>query len=266
MFLTRLPVGKSLPNAAGLMQQTPRYFTLVGLVVGGIQAAATIGAYVVFQNAALAIALGMLAAILTTGAFHEDGLADTCDAFGGGWSRERILEIMKDSRIGSFGTVGLVAALGIRFLALQNIPLDVTTCLMQENTLYQRFVLITVALLAGHSLSRLMAVTALQTHPYAGHLSHSKSKPLANQPPGIKALLLATAIALLPMLLVPWHYLLALLPMYLVRTAMLRYFTRWIGGYTGDCLGAIQQVTEIVFYLCFMPLARWVPTLGGVPV
>jgi adenosylcobinamide-GDP ribazoletransferase len=89
------------------LERSSRYLPLMGLLVGGISAAAFYGASLVFSRET-AVVLALITGVLLTGAFHEDGFADFCDGFGGGWSRERILEIMRDSRIGAFGTIGLI--------------------------------------------------------------------------------------------------------------------------------------------------------------
>ena len=103
------------------MQQAPRYFPLVGWIVAALSALF----YLVFSRF-ISSDPGILAAIvtgvLTTGAFHEDGFADVCDGFGGGWTKEKILLIMKDSRIGAFGAIGLILLFGAKYLVLRELP------------------------------------------------------------------------------------------------------------------------------------------------
>ena len=117
MFLTRIPVGKNLPYSTANLQSSARYFSWVGLLVGLVGALILIIVNFYFSSA-LSIAISMLATIILTGAFHEDGLADCFDAFGGGWSNSTILTIMKDSRLGTYGVVGLITSLSIKYLLL----------------------------------------------------------------------------------------------------------------------------------------------------
>src|SRR5215472_2556593 len=120
MFLTRLRVPPSIDHSPEYMRQAPRYFPMVGWIVGGISALAFwIGAKYISGD--FGIAAAMITSLLVTGAFHEDGFADVCDGFGGGWTKEKILLIMKDSRIGAFGAIGLIAILGTKFLLLKEL-------------------------------------------------------------------------------------------------------------------------------------------------
>jgi len=263
MFLTRLPVGKNFPHHPDMLPQTPKYFPLAGGLIGCIQAGFWLAAYAIWQQSGLATLLGMLGTIWATGAFHEDGFADVCDGFGGGWTKEQILTIMKDSRLGTYGTVGLTGMLAARFMALMLLPQDFTTCNLHENTFWGRFGLIISTLIAGHCLSRLMPVIAIQFGQYATDNTGSKTKPLASAPlkPLAFAIACATA-ALVLLLLFTWNCWFAVLPMLLATWLLYRFFYKWIGGYTGDCLGAIQQVSELVFYLSIALLWKWVPYIN----
>src|SRR5258708_3410401 len=114
MFLTRISVPKNIDHSAEYLEKSPKYFPVTGWIVGGISALL----FLVFSryiSTDIGVLASMIAGILTTGAFHEDGFADTCDAFGGGWTKEKILQIMKDSRIGAFGAIGLLAILSSKF-------------------------------------------------------------------------------------------------------------------------------------------------------
>lgn len=258
MFLTRIPVGKDLPHDAVLLQHTPRYFALVGYLVGLIHMAVWLAAYHLWHSVWLATALAMVATIFTTGAFHEDGFADVCDGFGGGWTREKILEIMKDSRLGTFGTVGLLGILAVKLIGLTNLPNDVNGYPIYENSFWGRFGLLISTVVCGHGISRFMAVATIQYGRYAPDHAGSKSKPLASAPMRPLAFWLTAATALLPFLVLfsvsTW---LALVPVAIARWWMYRFFHKWIQGYTGDCLGAIQQVTEVVFYLSVAIFWQW---------
>ncbi|MDP1841774.1 MAG: adenosylcobinamide-GDP ribazoletransferase [Sediminibacterium sp.] len=247
MFLTRIPVGKNLPYSQELLQASARYFTWVGILVGITGGVSLYLANLVFSPA-LSIAVSMLSTILLTGSFHEDGLADSCDAFGGGWTKEKILTIMKDSRLGTYGVVGLVAALVIKFLLLLELfsYIPVTT--------------IALLILCAHSFSRLMAVSIMQQLAYVQDIDASKSKPLADRVLNTNEGLILLKGFLIPFIflyycsnlsLAPYsvvYLLLSLVPAMILRYFAGNYFKKWIGGYTGDCLGATQQVCEIAFY------------------
>jgi adenosylcobinamide-GDP ribazoletransferase len=250
LFYTRLPVGGWVDHHPHYLNQATRYLPAIGWLVGMI-AAGTFLATTGLFSASLGILFSMVASILVTGAFHEDGFADVCDGFGGGWTRERILEIMKDSRLGTYGVVGLILLLGVKFLALRQLA-----GLSQEQPLVLALVFI-----IAHSLSRYTAATFIFTHPYVGLSQVSKIKPVA-QAAGKYTFLGATVLASIPLLALVLLtrkplFLLLLLPLYLIRWFLGRYFTKWLGGYTGDCLGATQQVGEVSVYLTIILLWKF---------
>ena len=210
----------------------------MGWLVGGGAALAYAAGRQLF-GADVALLLSMVASILLTGAFHEDGFADVCDGFGGGWTKLRILDIMKDSRLGTYGAAGLGLMLALKFLALRSLPPAA----------------VAPVLVVAHALSRATALTFIYTHEYARENEDSKAKPVAKK---ISSAELAVGLlfGLLPLLLyAAWQRdarMLAVLPLLVgVKAYLARYFTRRIGGYTGDCLGATQQVAEVVTYLFF---------------
>jgi len=176
----------------------------------------------------------MAITLYITGAFHEDGWSDMVDGFGGGWEKAQILKIMKDSRIGSFGAVALVMMLLTKFCAL--VEIDAA--------------LIAFALIAGHTLSRLCATLVMDRLDYVR--DEGKTKPLATSiSRGSLAFAVLTALlALLPLLFVlPVRQTLAAIVLAGWATLWLaRMFRKQIGGYTGDCLGATQQLSEVAFY------------------
>ncbi len=236
MFLIRIPVPKNINHSSNLLQKSARYFSWIGLLVGGIGCIAFLLSQLVFSTN-FSIAFSILATILTTGALHEDGFADSCDAFGGGWTKEKILTIMKDSRLGTYGVVGLIGILGFKFILLQQI-----FSLVSDS----QFLLI---MLAAHALSRLMAVSVMQQYQYVQDIDTSKSKPLADRKLTFTELLIIMLGCLPPLLFLPVYFSLAILLMVVIRFFAGRYFLKWIDGYTGDCLGATQQVTELAFYM-----------------
>jgi len=231
-FFTRLPVPAWVGHSAEALNGSARWFPAVGLVVGGIAALVYLAALQLWPQP-VAVLLAMAATLYATGAFHEDGLSDAADGLGGGWDKLRILEIMKDSRVGSYGVVALWLGLTGKFVLLA--ALDPA--------------LVPWALLAGHALSRWCATLLLATMDYVREDLLAKAKPLATRL-SPAALLVATVCAAAPLAGLPWSQVLAGLLLALMATGWLAAkFRRWLGGYTGDCLGATQQVAEIAFYL-----------------
>jgi adenosylcobinamide-GDP ribazoletransferase len=239
MFLTRIRVPATVDHSPEYLQQAPRYFPVVGWIVGGISALFyLVGAR--FVSTEVGICAAMIAGLLVTGAFHEDGFADVCDGFGGGWTKDRILDIMKDSRIGAYGAIGLIALLGTKFVLIRELPAFTP-----------------LAFISAHSLSRLMPVLVMQTTTYAGVGDRSKSGAITGRRLQAGGLIVAIVFALAPFVFLSWHYALVIVPALYATFELTRYFKRWIGGYTGDCLGAIQQVSEIVIYLGFVLIFRY---------
>lgn len=244
-FYTRLPVPAWVGYSDELLNKATVYFPLVGWLVGGVAAGVFEGANFLFRNAEVALLLSMVASILLTGAFHEDGFADVCDGFGGGWTQDKILAIMKDSRLGTYGATGLGLLLAGKFLVLRGLPPAA----------------VAPALLLAHPLSRATALICIFSHRYARANEDSKAKPVAKK---MSPIALATGLLLgaLPLFAyAAWlHHaavLLVLAPLVAVKTMLAHYFQRWIGGYTGDCLGAIQQVAEVSIYLFLLAGFAW---------
>lgn len=237
MFLTRIPMPNVAEHNDAHLQHSSRYFPLVGALVGAI-AGSVILLMVHVLPAQICIALSMALTLLLTGAFHEDGWADACDAFGGGRDRDDILRIMQDSRVGAFGAIGIAMMLGIKFLALSAIPWG----------------LLLPALIAGHALSRAAAVTTMYAGTYA-RASGGKTRPIAAGVPATDAGI-ALALGLLTQLLLPTAAILSAVVAAAIAFAaaalLYAYFRARLGGYTGDCLGAIQQLSEVVFYLAMV--------------
>lgn len=231
-FFTRLPVPAWVGHSAEALNRSARWFPAVGLVVGGIGALVYLAALQVWPQS-VAVLLSMAATLYATGAFHEDGLADTVDGLGGGWDKTRILEIMKDSRVGSYGVVATVLALLGKFTLLA--ALDVA--------------LVPWALLAGHALSRFCAITLLAAMDYVREDQQAKAKPLATRL-STGQLLFSLLFALPALVALPWAKAVAGCALAALATLWLAAkFKRWLGGYTGDCLGATQQLAELAFYL-----------------
>jgi Cobalamin-5-phosphate synthase len=256
MFLTRLPMPRSTDHSPEYLERSVAYFPLVGWVVGAISAL-TFLVFNKYISEDIAIAASIIAGILTTGAFHEDGFADVCDAFGGGWTKEKILLIMKDSRLGTYGVIGLVAILASKFLLLQELPKFTPDPAHPTTNIFYNYRYFIFILLAAHAISRLMPVLIMQFYEYVTDPDGSKSKPVATRKPGW-LLMVAALFAFIPFLFLSWHFLLAIVPVVLSAFNLASYFKKWIGGYTGDCLGAIQQVSELGFYLAVIIVWRFV--------
>lgn len=241
MFYTRIRVPNWVDHSEEYLNKSTKYFPLIGWIVGGFSALIFYAAQFVLP-VSIAIILSMIASILLTGAFHEDGFADVCDGFGGGWTKEKILEIMKDSRIGVYGTAGLILILLLKFFLLYSINITILPFVM----------------ILAHTLSRFAAVTVIYTHEYSRDDELSKIKPLAKKM-GTKELIVA-AICTIPPFVFSGSliFLLLIIPVFFSKWYLAKYFTKWIGGYTGDCLGATQQITEIIIYLSFLMLWKFI--------
>ncbi len=228
-FFTRIPCTRWAGNSEDDLNHAARYFSLVGVVVGLVAAAIFQLADLVFPQD-LAVIASMIATLWLTGAFHEDGLSDTVDGLGGGWTKEQALTIMKDSRIGSYGAIALVMVLLTKFTVLTHLEAAK----------------LPVILVAGHALSRFAAVSLIGFQEYVRETG--KAKPLA-QRISQGELLLAALWGLAPLALLRPQWLWALLPVVFVWGWFSRKLNQRLGGYTGDCLGAMQQLCEVAFYL-----------------
>lgn len=241
MFFTRIPCPKWVNHDVEYLQKSSKYFSLVGIIVGVIGAIVFYGFSFLFSTE-ISLLLSMVSTIYITGAFHEDGFADVCDGLGGGWTKEKILLIMKDSRLGTYGAVGLLLILAVKFASLREIP-----------TYY-----IPLALISGHSLSRFIATTLIHTHPYVRDTEDSKAKPAAKSM-SLTMLLVSAVFGILPLFFfkTPLVFL-VLIPCYLAKMYLASKFKKWLGGQTGDCAGAVQQFSEVIFYLSLIVLWKFI--------
>lgn len=244
-FFTRLPVPAWVGHDGAQLAAAPRYLPLVGILVGVMGAAVTEAAALALPIS-VSILLGMIATLWVTGAFHEDGFADACDGFGGGYDKAGVLAIMKDSRVGSYGAMGIALLLLLKYLALSEV--DVGLDPVDDDAVEEVVSWLPIAIVAAHAVSRLAAVSLMAMLDYARE-DESKSAPLARRL-AIGPWLLAAVTGLAPCLFLPFGHALVALTLVLAATLLAaRYFHRRLGGYTGDCLGATQQVTEVLFYL-----------------
>lgn len=240
-FFTRIPVYAWVGHSAQQLEQAARYFPLVGICVGALVASVLwLGAQVL--PLPLAVTLSMAAGILVTGAFHEDGLSDFADGMGGGYSREKVLAIMKDSRAGAYGVIALVLVLLLKYQALLS--------LCSEHSLS----FAAAALIAAHGISRLMAASIMLTQRYIREDDSARAKPAAQQL-SHASFVIALLIALIPLgflLIASPHFssvFAAVAAAFLMRVYLAWRLQKRLGGYTGDCLGAVQQLSELAFYL-----------------
>jgi len=247
-FFTRLPITGALAQWVGfspaMLRASAAHFPGVGWLVGLAACVVFAGLSMALPDTAttrLAAAVGcIVATVWLTGAFHEDGLADLADGLGGSAERERALEIMKDSRLGSYGTLALLLALGLK-AALLSVLAGVTPTA------------VLAALLAAHVTSRFWPLLLIRSLPYVGDEGGSKSKPLAERIDNL-ALAAAAGWCVVPLAIVafvqgPRFLLAGLVASALACAAMFRLLRRRLQGFTGDALGATQQVCELAFYL-----------------
>lgn len=235
-FFSRLPVANFTQYSEDNLNRANRYFGLVGWLLGAM-VALSILLLAPFLPLAVVIFLAMVFSLMLTGAFHEDGLADMADGFGGGFTAARKLEIMKDSRLGTYGTCALLAALEGKFLLLLHIPQ------------------ILIAVLVAYPLSRVVAAGFIFDMPYVSDSDQSKSKPLATRQ-SVTDLSILLATGFVSLLLLPLYLAVAIVAVLVVfRFLFKRFLIRQIGGFTGDCLGAAQQLSELLIYLTMV--AMW---------
>lgn len=249
MFYTRIPCPKNIDHSPEYINKATRYFPLIGWIVGAISFFLFWLSSLVFDSN-IAVLFSLIAGILVTGAFHEDGLADVFDGFGGGWTKAKILEIMKDSRVGAFGVIALIFLFALKYLALNNLLVKIET---------EDYLLIPLIFIAYHSLSRLTAINVIFTSHYSREDETSKAKPIAKAH-SLKEIIGAYFFGLAPLItlcLFQWEFFIVILPLFLFYFYSKRYFNKWIDGYTGDCLGAVEQIAECICLLTFLALWKF---------
>ena len=241
-YFTRLPVPAWVAWSPDRLARAAAYLPLVGWVVG-LAGAAALYAFALVLPVSLAVILSMALTIRLTGALHEDGFADACDGLGGGWDKAQILAIMKDSRVGSYGAIGIVLMLLAKAAALVELAAASPATAA-------------IALLVAHPLSRLAATAVLHALPYARSDDSSKAAPVAQRLSRLE-LAMASASGVLPalVLLAMAQTLTVLMLAALVTLWLARLFLRRLGGHTGDLLGAVQQAAELACYVGILAAA-----------
>ncbi|MEM1434644.1 MAG: adenosylcobinamide-GDP ribazoletransferase [Pseudomonadota bacterium] len=232
-FLTRIPIPVGDAYTPARLTNAARYYPLVGVLVGSVTALVYLLAALALPHS-VSILLAVATGLLTTGAFHEDGLADTFDGLGAA-TPEQALDIMRDSRVGTYGALALVMALAIKVTILIELAPS----------------LIVVTLIAAHGLSRLSAVLVIASSVYVRE--NGTGKPTAA---GIApvSLIVASITGVVLAAWVAWHLGFSAAASMLIFAAaghgwMRSLFERRLGGYTGDTLGAVQQTSELGAYL-----------------
>ncbi|MBK1791290.1 adenosylcobinamide-GDP ribazoletransferase [Persicirhabdus sediminis] len=251
LFLTRIPLG-GYPYSDEENKWSTAHFPLVGAMLGVLAALVYCLAFSVLGPwPASFLMLGVMC--LLTGGFHEDGLADTADAIGGAYNREKLFEILKDSRLGSFGTLALVVVIGFKMSCLATLPDKVlASAAVGDHSL----ALTMLGLLVfTQSLSRLFPVILLVCMPYATTDAAAKSRQVsrADWRQGVTAIIwaaLVLAVLVFTQLISVELVGVSLLAGSVLAVLLARYFHYRAGGVTGDFLGASQQLIEVTLFIC----------------
>ena len=232
MFFTRLPFWKIAEVPAEYFKNVVSLWPLAGWLTSGISVLVLYAAALVFP-ASVAVVLAIASRLLVTGCLHEDGLADFFDGFGGGRNREGILAIMKDSHIGSYGVISLIAYFGLLYASLEHLPLTVAGS----------------ALLAGDPFAKGVAAMVINRLPYARKAEEAKNKTLYSRMHTGEFIFCCLA-ALLPLFWLPDAvYGFAILAPLITFWTLTTWLNRRIQGYTGDCCGALFLLCELSFYV-----------------
>ena len=262
-FFTRIPITGALAAWVGfspaMLRASAGHFPGVGVLVGAVAAGVYALLAALLPDTAyaplVAATLSTVVTVLMTGGFHEDGLADVADGLGGSYDKAHALEIMKDSRVGAFGAMALVLALlaKVALLSLLGTVDGVQQGVEGLEEAPFKAWYVCSALFAGHVVSRTLPLLLIYWLPHVGDAAASKSKPLAEQI-SLNSLLIAflwffTAMALILYVQAATDLIAACSFSFVALLWMHRLFKRRLQGFTGDCLGATQQVCEIAFYL-----------------
>jgi adenosylcobinamide-GDP ribazoletransferase len=235
-FLTRLPV-PSGPYEQDSLARAVKFFPIVGLLIG-------CGSLLVYRLLVPHLPLTIVALVVViylvaiTGCLHEDGLADSVDAFGGGWERDRVLEIMRDSRIGSYGAASLALSLLARVLLITSLPRVQVAGYLITAPVLSRWTTLPLSFFLPPARERSETQVDGQGARIA-HLTSAGSLIVGS------LFTLVIAFAFLHL-----HALVPILASIAVTLATALYYRHRIGGVTGDCFGATNQLTEIAVYLC----------------
>lgn len=238
-FFTRIPVNLSTEIKPNMLHDASRYFAFIGTIIG-ILLATTYYLFSLFLPEEIAVLLTIAINIVLTGAFHEDGWADVWDGFGGGWSVEQKLTIMKDSRLGTYGAAALILALSLKYQSLLALSGSIE--------------LIIYSLVLANTASRTLATSLIFSLTYVSEDATSKVKPVAKQLSitslsvlmitSLCILILGCSVNILSFVQIVYLFIVLLI----TRISLKYWFTKQLGGFTGDCLGAAQIASELIIY------------------
>jgi adenosylcobinamide-GDP ribazoletransferase len=248
-FLTRVPLPTSVPVSAAVLSRCPVYFPVVGGLIG-VVTSVVLGIACLFWPVWLAVIVALAVEARLTGAFHEDAVADFCDAFGGGWTRDDVLRILKDSRIGSFGALGLGLAVALRAGAM----IEVIQHVGRHNWLAW-----SSAIVASCAIGRFVIVVVMVSVPPVPS-RESLSRDIGRQLKWRD--LLTASIGMLPLVLpfiikMPLQAAICVAALVTMVIWFMTLVRRRLGGITGDCLGCICYGSMVVVLLA--TAARWNP-------
>lgn len=234
-FLTRIPVSKLSINDEQSLLKSSVYFPLIGVIIGAlIGLIFTIANH--FWDTNIAVIMSLATGVILTGAFHEDGFADVCDSMGA-FDKEKKLSIMKDSRLGTYGVTGLICLFLLKFYSLSIIANN-------QHNIYIVFIL-------AHCISRWSTLPLIYFNPYVSRNAKS-GKDLISDATNIYRLLAASIFTLLLLLtLGSGKTITLLIGIVLILAISQYYFRKSLGGITGDCLGATNQLAELTVFLVF---------------
>jgi adenosylcobinamide-GDP ribazoletransferase len=238
-YFTRIPGIRNAPYDDAAQRQALKYFPLVGWLVGAFGALALyLGQQILPPS--IAVIGALIVMLLLTGAMHEDGLADSVDGFGGGYDPENVLRIMKDSNLGVFGALALILMLALKiFLLLELVAHNVGQAML--------------AIMFTQACSRFVVLLIPASLDYVQLSPESKSRPMVGKRLPISSVAFSALLIALPLLLVmDSAYWLGLLLAAIGSVGLACYFKARIGGFTGDCLGATQQIAELLIYLTLL--------------
>ena len=232
IFFTRLPFWRLAEVPGEYFKHVVSRWPLVGWFTAGVSVLVLYASSLILP-ASVAVLLAILTRLLITGCLHEDGLADFFDGFGGGTSRERILAIMKDSHIGSYGVIGLIGYFGLYYALLASLPVSLAGA----------------AMLAGDPFCKGVSGMIINRLPYARKEEEAKNKTVYSRMT-VSEYLICLGSGILPLCWLPdpkylWAILFPIAVWYMLTSLM----KQKIQGYTGDCCGALFLLCELSFML-----------------
>lgn len=235
-FLTRFPAPVAIQYSPEALNRAARFFPWVGLLLGLYQALVYLCALTLFKSPVIASLCCVAAIVIATGAFHEDGFADYCDSFGGVDEKQR-LAIMTDSRLGTFGVSGLFFILSWRVavLALLSAPVALA------------------AIVLSAVISRWLAISLMLSLSYAK--ADGKSKPLADAIDWSALRIAALPLIVFVFIMDWWWLVLIAVTLAIFRVGFIAQLRTRLGGFTGDSLGAAQQIAEVLVYGCVLAVS-----------